>query len=294
MLKKNLFALLFALGAFTQTAQALPLGRWTPALENVRPQVSPRLRGNVDFSAIVALNNCSGALIRFNNSLDTDQAVVMTNGHCYEGGFIHNGQAIVDAPSNRRFRLLAPNAKPLAMLTAEKVLYATMTGTDITLYQLHETYGFIAQKFGTQALLLSPNHPVAGRPIAVASGYWKKIYSCSVDRFIFELREGDWIWKDALRYSQPGCNTVGGTSGSPIIDPETHEVVGINNTGNDDGEKCTENNPCEVDQNGNVVVNRGASYGEETFQIYSCLGPHGQIELTKPGCALFKPTFFRH
>ena len=34
------------------------------------------------YDAIVALDNCSGSLVRFPGAADTDKAVVLTNGHC--------------------------------------------------------------------------------------------------------------------------------------------------------------------------------------------------------------------
>ena len=83
-----------------------------------------------------------------------------------------------------------------------------------------------------------------------------------------------------------GRETIGGTSGSPIIHAETYEVIGINNTGNENGGKCTLNNPCEVDEQGNITVTKGASYGQQLFQIYTCLNDQGQFDLTVEGCKL--------
>jgi V8-like Glu-specific endopeptidase len=286
---KNWIALFTLVTALSSTANALPLGHWDASHNTLRPLVASRLAGAVDFSAIVALDDCSGFLVRFEKSLESDPAMVMTNGHCYEGGFLDPGQVLYNQPSDRVFHLLAPNGDNLAKLQATKILYATMTFTDITLYQLGESFADIEQKFHTVPLILSSQHPQAGSPIAVASGYWKKIYACNIDKFIYELHEGNWMWKDSIRYSQPGCETIGGTSGSPVIDPETHAVVGINNTGNENGERCTVDNPCEVDPNGNIVVAEGASYGEETYVIYSCLNNQSQIDLTLPSCLLPKP-----
>jgi hypothetical protein len=65
--------------------------------------------------------------------------------------------------------------------------------------------------------------------------------------------------------------------------------VGINNTGNDDGARCTLNNPCEVDQNGNTTVHPGQSYGEETYWFTTCLSPSNAIDLSVRGCLLAKP-----
>ncbi|OFZ22648.1 MAG: hypothetical protein A2X94_02445 [Bdellovibrionales bacterium GWB1_55_8] len=251
------------------------------------PATEIRASAAVDFTAIIALSNCSGGLVRFEGSLSTDPAMVLTNGHCLDEGFLSPGTVMVNRPVFRSLRLLRSDGKAsLGSLRAARVIYATMTKTDMALYGLQETYDDIEKNYGVRALTLSSRHPVAGRQITIPSGYWKKIYQCSIDRFVHELREDKWTWSDSILYKQPGCATIGGTSGSPIIDTETYEVIGVNNTGNDTGGRCTMNNPCEVDEDGNVTVTRKASYGQEVYWIYGCLNSRNELQLDKPGCQL--------
>lgn len=281
------FAALAASSA--STALALPLGDGQ-FNATARPAPLHLAEGDVDFTAIVALSNCSGSFVRFTTSQPTDKAMVLTNGHCYENGFLEPGEVVLNHQSSRTFRLLKSDASgTLATLRAAKVMFATMTDTDITLYQLTQTYADIESRYHVQALTLSPNHPEAGMPIKIASGYWERMYTCNIDDMVFSLHESDWIFKDSIRYSTPGCQTIGGTSGSPIIHAQTHEVIGINNTGNEDGQRCTMNNPCEVQEDGTVSVRRGASYGQQTFNLYSCLDANNLIDLNQPNCALPKP-----
>ncbi|MCC3772602.1 serine protease [Streptomyces sp. UNOC14_S4] len=242
----------------------------------------------VDFAGTVALSNCSGSLIKLPNSGDNDPALVMSNGHCLETGMPGPGQVITDQPSSRTFTLLKSDASSAGTLRATKVAYSTMTDTDVTLYELNQTYAQIKQRYRIDALNLSSDHPTTGTPIKVVSGYWKKIYSCNVDGFVHELHEADWTWKDSLRYT-PSCNTIGGTSGSPVIDANTGKVVAINNTGNENGEQCTMNNPCEVDENGQVTVRQGINYAEETYGIGKCFAPGNKLDLSLPDCALPQP-----
>jgi V8-like Glu-specific endopeptidase len=242
----------------------------------------------VDFAGTVSLSNCSGSVIRFPNSADTDPALVLTNGHCLETGFPAPGEVIVDQASSRSFGLLNSSGTRVATLRASKVAYSTMTDTDVTIYQLTRTYAQIRSSYGISPLTLSDTHPVAGTAIKVVSGYWKRIYSCSIDGFVYRLKEGDWTWKDSVRYTS-ACNTIGGTSGSPVIDNATGKVVAVNNTGNEDGERCTENNPCEVDASGNVTVRQGINYAEETYQIPACFGAGNKLNLSASGCTLPKP-----
>ncbi|MBO1335377.1 serine protease [Streptomyces sp. VRA16 Mangrove soil] len=242
----------------------------------------------VSYAGTVALSNCSGSVVRVPNSQPTDPALVMSNGHCLESGFPGPGEVVVDQPSTRTFSLLNSSGSKVATLRASKVAYGTMTDTDVSLYQLTTTYQQIESSYGIKALELSADHPTQGTAISVVSGYWKRTYNCSVDGFVYRLKEGDWTWKDSVRYTS-ACNTIGGTSGSPVLDQATGKVVAVNNTGNEDGERCTENNPCEVDESGNVTVRQGINYAQETYGIVPCVVAGNKIDLSAPGCALPKP-----
>ncbi|MBT2471472.1 trypsin-like peptidase domain-containing protein [Streptomyces sp. ISL-66] len=242
----------------------------------------------VTYAGTVALSNCSGSVVRVPNSLPTDPALVLSNGHCLESGMPAAGQVIKDKASSRSFSLLNASGSKVATLRASKISYATMTDTDISIYQLTKTYAQISSEYGINALTLNDAHPVQGTAIKVVSGYWKRTYSCNVDGFSYLLKEGEWTWKDSLRYTS-ACNTIGGTSGSPVIDTTTGKVVAVNNTGNEDGGRCTENNPCEVDQNGTVTVRQGINYAQQTYIIVPCVGPGNKIDLNRAGCTLPKP-----
>ncbi|MFK4109366.1 trypsin-like serine peptidase [Streptomyces sp. NPDC002176] len=255
----------------------------TPAL------AAPQAKAvTVDFAGTVSLSNCSGSVVRLPNSADSDPALVLSNGHCLETGFPQPGQVITGQSSSRTFGLLNSAGTKVATLRANQVVYSTMTDTDVTLYRLTTSYAAIKSSYGINALPLSDTHPVAGSSIKVVSGYWKRIYSCNADGFVYRLKEGGWTWKDSLRYTA-ACNTIGGTSGSPVIDTATGKVVAVNNTGNEDGQSCTENNPCEVDQNGKVTVRQGINYAEQTYQIPACFTTGNKLNLSAAGCTLPKP-----
>ncbi|MDQ0992780.1 serine protease [Streptomyces sp. V3I7] len=281
--------LLAALAALVVTGAGAAPAAAATATDSSAPAraAAPSLKA-VNFAGTVSLSNCSGSVIRFPNSVDSDPALVMTNGHCLETGFPQPGQVIVNQPSSRSFGLLNASATRVGTLRASKVVYSTMTDTDVTLYQLTTTYAQIKSTYGINALTLNDTHPVAGTAITVVSGYWKQTYSCNVDGFVYRLKEGGWTWKDSVRYTD-ACHTIGGTSGSPVVDNATGKVVAVNNTGNEDGQSCTVNNPCEVDESGNVTVRQGINYAEETYQIPACFGAGNKLDLAASGCVLPKP-----
>jgi V8-like Glu-specific endopeptidase len=283
----KLFRPLFAVAAATAiTLTGLSAAQAAPA--PAPAQTAVRAPGG-DFTGIAALSNCSGSLVRFASSASTDPALILTNGHCYEGGMPSPGQVIVNRSSSRSFTLLRPSSSNAGTVRANRVLYSTMTKTDVTLYRLTETYAAIQSRLGVPALTLAQSAPADGAGMAVVSGYWKRIYTCSVQATIPELREAGWVMKSSIKYQQPGCETIGGTSGSPIVSTSTGQVIGVNNTGNEDGERCTMNNPCEVDANGNITVDQGAAYGQQTWWFYTCLSATRTIDLNKSGCLLAKP-----
>ncbi|ORT61090.1 serine protease [Streptomyces sp. CB03238] len=266
------------LGAGATSATAAP----APA-----PAPAPTTKA-VDFAGTVALSNCSGSVVRVPGSQPTDPALVLSNGHCLESGMPGPGTVVVDKPSTRTFGLLNSAGTKVATLRATKIAYATMTDTDVSLYELTSTYAQIQARHNIKALELNATRPAQGTAIKVVSGYWKRIYSCSIDGFAYRLKEAGWTMKDSVRYTA-ACDTIGGTSGSPVVDNVTGKVVAVNNTGNEDGQRCTMNNPCEVDENGTVTVRHGINYGQQTYGIVACVGTGNKIDLRWPGCTLPKP-----
>ncbi|MGV4929356.1 serine protease [Streptomyces sp. BHT-5-2] len=279
------------LGAAALVTAAAPAGA-APAGAAAHHKPKPPRTQAVDFAGTVALDDCSGSIVKMPTSQPDDPALVLTNGHCLESGMPSPGEVIVDQPSSRSFTVLDKSAGDLGTLTATKVAYSTMTDTDVTFYETGSTYAQIQQKYGIKPLELSTDHPTKGAGITVVSGYWKKTYTCNIDGFVPTLKEGDWTWKDSVRYT-PECKTIGGTSGSPVIDNGTGKVTAINNTGNENGERCTVNNPCEVDANGNVTVHKGTNYAEETYTIPKCFGTGNKLDLNAGGCTLPKPAATR-
>ncbi len=286
----KLLSVLFLSVFAIHSAQALPIHRKVDFAE-LETLFQASATANYNFEGIVQLSNCSGAIIRLENAKDTDKALVLSNGHCVEGlgGFIKPNTYVARKPMRRSFTILNADGsnKSGAVVRSTQIVYATMTGTDVSIYELENTYAEIENKFKTKAIMVESAHPVAKDAIQILSGYWHTGYACNIDSFVYQLKEDAYTWSDSLRYSKEGCHTIHGTSGSPIISANTHKVVGINNTGNDDGERCTMDNPCEVSTDGQVYFEKGISYGQQTYIFYTCLDQNGKIDATVPGCKLF-------
>lgn len=279
----------FTAFAFLMSAQAFALPVGLPSDRTpVQAAVSAFDDISYNFEGIIALDNCSGSLIRLTDSAEDDQALVLTNGHCI-GKMPKPGEVITNRESSRSMSILNPTTgRSIGSVNATKILYSTMTGTDMTIYVLAQTYREIRERFQIRARMLANRYPTVGEEIDIISGYWKIGYSCKVEAIIPTLKEDDWTMHESILYSRPGCFTKGGTSGSPIISVKTGEVIGVNNTGNESGQKCTMNNPCEIDENGKVTAEKGRAYGQQTHWLYGCLAGKNEIDLNLPGCKLAK------
>jgi Trypsin-like peptidase domain len=257
-----------------RAAQAAPAVPAPPALA-----VTPTL------NATIRLSNCSASLVRYPTSVDTDRAMMLTAGHCYEGGFLPAGQVLVDQASTRSGTLLNSSGTGVATVRAERLLYATMTGTDALLYRLNQSIATIRTNTGISPLTISASHPADGISMFIPSGYHAQIWNCSINGFAATVREDQWTWHDSIRYSMP-CMIIPGTSGSPVVSTSSGEVVGVNNTINESGQMCTLDNPCEVLPNGTTVATLNQGYGQETYWFNTCLTAARTIDLTIPGCLL--------
>jgi hypothetical protein len=242
----------------------------------------------VDFAGSLNVNGCSGSLVRMPTSTVDDRALMLTNGHCYEGAWPVPDEVLVDRPSHRVATLLDAAGHPAGLLQASKALYVTMSGTDITLYQLNQTYRDLDKAYHVKPLTISAKRPTPGVAVKVVSGGLGKVFSCNVDRLVYRVLESGYITKDVLRYTS-ACQTGPGSSGSPVVDAASGEVIGVNNTSNRDGGQCTMNNPCEMDRDGVISVHKGIAYGTETYWLTTCVGPGNRLDLARPGCLLPKP-----
>ncbi|MEU1734084.1 serine protease [Streptosporangium sp. NPDC020145] len=249
---------------------------------------SPAQAAATDFTGTAVAGGCSGSLVRAPATTADDKALVLTNGHCYEGAWPVPDEALVDQPSHLLIDLLGREGEPAVTLHAARAVYVTMTGTDIALYRLETTYRQLERDHRLRPLTMSTDRPAPGTDIRVISAGTKKIFSCGIDTLVYRVLEVGYMTKDVIRYT-PRCDTGPGTSGSPIVDAGSGKVVGINNTSNRDGRRCTLDNPCEMNRDGAVSVRKGASYGTQTYQLAACVAAGNELDLERPGCTLPRP-----
>ena len=236
-----------------------------------------------DFSGIAALPGCSGSIVSFGQA-DTAKAILMTNGHCVGLMDSEADAVFYRKPYSSRARAFV-NLESTVSVTVTSLIYGIMQPHDIAFLELAETYKQLADK-GVKSRKLSPVQAPVGEHIVLASGYFERATDCKILDVVYRLREDKWTNEDVIKYRE--CNAMHGTSGSPLISVATDEIIGINMTGNDSGEECTFNNPCEVDHAGNIKVDMGAGYGDQVKKVLGCLDASKNFDLSVPGCELPK------
>ncbi len=246
---------------------------------NVPPDdVIPDVEGTVD------LNGCAGSVIRTPTARPDDPALLLTNGHCVQGQRPAPGSALIDRPADRPVPIADPQGYPRTTARATRLVYATMTGTDVALYRLNRTYAQLKAK-GAKVFRLTSAPVRAGDSLTLA--YTGRRFTCTAEAVVPHLREGGYRQTNAIRYATTkDCTPHHGTSGSPLLSPDGTTVVGIHNTHNEAGEQCTDNNPCEVDRHGAVTSVPGRAYGQQVHMITPCLTKGSRLDLSREGCTL--------
>jgi hypothetical protein len=269
-------------------------------------RASPRAIGQPNFLGIISIFNCSAALVRWPQSRPHDLALLLTNGHCYAPSDKTkvNREVIVDRSDNRPATLLRRNGSDLVTLHTSRVLYSTSFKTDVGLYRLRLTYGQIRHRYHVPALTLSDHPPQPTAKVLMPSGFSKKVYSCTLNGFAYRLYNGTFDWRHSLRFVlSPTCRTIHGTSGSPVLDPTTRDVLGVNNAINLSPPKCVSGRVCgarrsvldcsvslcERSKTGLVTQHVHRRYGQQTWWLTTCVGTDRVLDLGVTGCLLPKP-----
>lgn len=254
-----------------------------------------RLMGTVELPS-----GCSASIVTVAGRSSAAKAWVLSAGHCVGMGKAMFGKLPVLAaqeiihnhPVNSPLTLeTGKAAAPRTCLVAEQLLYATLTGADIALYQLNETYEAIEQRTGVKPFVIAEQKEVAsGISIETPSAAHRHNQTCLTAGRVVKLREAMWEWNSVLRMSSE-CKIIGGYSGGPVVRSDTNEVIGVVGTTHfGDGKPCELNNPCEVDDSGvSTVGAKGQPYFHAARQIQDCLDASKNFDLNAVTCPLRKP-----
>lgn len=231
---------------------------------------------------------------------DNAPAYAVTNGHCAVlPEFPKATEIITNRPSELVFKLnYFVNSKSFVRtLPIRQIVYATMKGTDITVFELNTTFkqlvkaGFTPLEIDTLPASLGEPVKVVGIPGSGVQSSLRYLHKadCETGQSV-NLNEDVYQWQNSVRHR---CSTIGGMSGSPMISRKTNRVVAIVNTGvNDDAIKepeCSWNRPCEVSNSGKKLTLPDENYAQRVDAIPTCFDQKGVFNLNIASCKLEKP-----
>jgi len=249
---------------------------------------------------------CSAALVTFSGRSASSRGLVVSAGHCSERGKLKvpigdrslampdHGEVLYRIALRRSLTLETGKSQdPRTCVEADEITYGTMTGADILLLQLTETYEQIERRTGVKPFLMSQETSFApGLALRMPSARWQNDRACQADTTVQQVKEFRWLWSPVLRIRiADSCGTPHGASGAPAIRKDNNEVIGVFGTASDgNGAPCELNNPCEVAPDGSTNASvREQGYVHFLHYFYSCLDASRNLDLEVAGCLLPRP-----
>jgi hypothetical protein len=129
------------------------------------------------------------------------------------------GQVLYRAEYRRALTLETGNSEePRTCAEADQAVYATLTGADVMLLRLTETYEEIERRVGVKPLIVSEDTAFpAGLAVRMPSAFWQNDRACQVEVTVEKVKESRWIWGPLLRLRVDAntCIAPRGASGAP-------------------------------------------------------------------------------
>ncbi len=253
---------------------------------------------HIKFNGIARVGNCTGALIETGGTGQAP-AYLLTAAHCieYQGGYFPPQGVFFDisvSPLSVYFNYYADLILEDNLMTevVKKVKYATMDNQDIALLELDTTLVTLKEK-GIHAYKISESLPQEGNlvkligvPITGVSQLGIRKAVCRFGKKV-SLREKDFSFSHSYRHH---CSSVGGSSGSPLFDFYSSEIIAVNNTAVNDTslgqEPCSLNRPCEVQDGENKVVAIEENYAQVANLFANCFDSNGFFSEELETCSL--------
>ncbi|MBO3130024.1 trypsin-like peptidase domain-containing protein [Dermatophilus congolensis] len=192
-----------------------------------------------DADAIAALSfdgkSCSGAIVKLKDSKPTDKALLLSAGHCIPGPHLKTGESVANkkiSGTGNRVQIHKGADKdnhlnPLQTHVTD-VVYATMTGTDVSLMKIDKTYAAL-QLAGIKAREIPGDDLKKGDAVSVpAPGIGQSFHGCKIENTGLTKKVNSWTWNNFVEVSGQQCEQLReGASGSPIISDSDGRIRGI-------------------------------------------------------------------
>jgi len=218
-------------------------------------------------------------------------AYVLTSGHCIEKG---NGNIVTDKPVSgvMQFDYFADTAlfKTYAL---KKVAWRSMQGVDLAIIELDVSLQKLIEE-GIQPLELARQKPADGTDVLIVSapqGFEQttlRMAACTLQP-AREIVEGPWVWRNNV---MTRCQDIaGGSSGGPIVNRRSNEIIGVIGTGNLAAgfAPCDEHAPCTLVGDTYKTIPKNV-YGNPTVFLNECFIRGYIVKDATSSCPLY-PAF---
>lgn len=231
---------------------------------------------------------CSGVLVRpVADPAPDAPAYALTNGHCID--MLAPAEVRRDVTAEGTVSFGWPGGPLHETADVASVRWASMKGTDVAVLELRRTFADLVAS-GVPAYPLADVLPAPGTRIAIVgapapddgSERQLRIAVCSLLAPV-DLVEDSWWWHGFPRDDCDGIRH--GSSGSPVLDVATGELVGLVNTGTDGSagrSDCMFDRPCEVTATA-ARSREDAVYGPSLAGLGACWDAGGRF--LGPGAA---------
>ncbi len=269
---------------------------------------SHRPATNEELNGMVKIGGCSASLITIGRSVRS-AASALSAGHCpsyplfYKPGEAEAGKKNLSDSPAKVFPPSRRNTSPLD-IPLDQLYYATMTNSDVAIYDLSESERKIKFR-GLKTFTLADSLPKPGDKLTITSGYWRETQTCEVESILADNSEEEAVIgmpmesdPRAIPHSfhhsilfKDSCYGRNGWSGSSVIDPKTNQIYGVVSrlyeTQRDASltrfaefirRKWNPFNP-EVETPVRVVASN-------VTDLVDCLEKDGSLNFRRPGCVL--------
>ncbi|MVV48618.1 serine protease [Pseudomonas sp. PB120] len=236
---------------------------------------------------------CTATLLDTRDDIDLHgtPAYILTAGHCIE---LTNGNIVTNRPVSGSITFnYFTDSSSFKTYPLKTTTWRSMQGVDMAIVELDVALQKLIED-GIQPLKLARETPANGTNVLIVGapiGFDQttlRMAACKLQS-AQEIVEGPWVWRNTL---MTRCQDIrGGSSGSPLLDRYSNEIVGVIGTGNFDESivPCRDHAPCTPVDGAYQAVS-GNVYGNPTVFLNGCFA-QGRIAANPPSSCQLYPAF---